>query len=518
MHVIHMFDRSARNFPDALAFSGSGGDITYREAQTLSNRIANAMLQNGMGKGTRFAFISPNNGLAMICMLGAMRANAVWCNINLRDMPDKIVDLLKRGGVELVFYHSMVSKLVPAIRENLENLKEIISIDMPDENGTYLMDWIKDLPDIKPDISYHDDDFGVQGCTGGTTGDPKITLSTHRWFSWFMLCVATSIHMDTPPVCLTVAPITHGGGALAFYTLTQGGTVLMMAKPELGAILKTIQDKKISTIFLPPTLIYELLKHPNVRDYDYSSLKYIISSAAPIASEKICEVMDVFGPVLAQTYGQTETGPVTFMTPEEYQEAILDDTKRHRLASCGRQSIIVESMDIVDEDDNPLPPNERGEIVMRGPAEMYQYLNDQEATARIKRNGWHHTGDIGYRDEDGYFYVVDRKRDMVVSGGFNIFPFEIEQVLLSNAAVQDCAVIGVPDNKWGEAVKAMVVLSPGFNETEEDLLAYCKQKLGGMKTPKSIDFLDKLPRSAVGKILKRVLRQPYWKDYDRQVH
>ena len=518
MHVIQMFDRSARHFPERLAFSGSGGDITYREAQVLSYRIANAILRDGMGKDTRFAFISPNDGLAMISMLGSMRANAVWCNVNLRDTPDRIVDILTRGGVELVFYNSMVSKLVPSIRDKLENLKAVICIDSKDENGVYLKEWIKDAPNIKPDVSYHDDDSGIQGCTGGTTGDPKLALSTHRWFSSFMLALATSMHFDEPPVYLSVAPITHGGGALSLYTLTQGGTVVMMAKPELDSILKTIQEKEISLMFLPPTLTYALLKHPRVRDYDYGTLKYIISSAAPIAPEKISEVMEVFGPVLAQSYGQTETGPLTFMSPEEYQEAIRDPSKHHRLASCGRQSIIVGSLEIVDEDDNPLPPNERGEIVMRGPGEMQEYLNEKHATADIKRNGWHHTGDIGYRDDDGYIYVVDRKRDMVVSGGFNIFPFEIEQVLLGHTAVQDCAVIGVPDDKGGEAVKAVVVLSPGVSATEEELLAYCKQKLGGMKRPKSIDFVDELPRSAVGKILKGSLREKYWRGQERQVH
>jgi acyl-CoA synthetase (AMP-forming)/AMP-acid ligase II len=518
MHVIEMFDRSVRHFPERLAFSGSGGEFTYREAQMLSYRIANAMLRDGMGKDTRFAFLSPNDGLAMLSMLGSMRANAVWCNLNLRDTPDRIVDLLRRGGVELVFYNSVVSELVPLMRDKLENLKGTICLDSRDENGVYLQDWIEATPSSKPDISYHEDDFGMQACTGGTTGEPKLALSTHRWFSSFMLSLATSVHFSQPPVYLSVAPITHGGGAAALYTLTQGGTVVMMAQPDPDSILKAIEEKAISLMFLPPTLTYVLLKHPRVRDYDYGTLKYIISSAAPIASEKISEAIEIFGPVLAQTYGQAETGPLTFMSPQEYQEALRDHSKQDRLASCGRQCITVESLEIVDEDDNPLPANERGEIVMRGPGAMHAYVGDKDATADIQRNGWHHTGDIGYRDDDGYIYVVDRKRDMIVSGGFNIFPFEIEQVLLGHPAVQDCAVIGVPDDKWGEAVKAVVVLSPGVSATEEELLAHCRQELGGMKTPKSVDFSDELPRSAVGKTLKRALREKYWRGQKRQVH
>jgi fatty-acyl-CoA synthase len=221
---------------------------------------------------------------------------------------------------------------------------------------------------------------------------------------------------------------------------------------------------------------------------------------------------------MAQALGQSESGfPITFISPREYQEAVADESKRHRLSSCGKQTIMIDRMEIVDENDKILGPNETGEIVIQGQTTLREYLNDPVATAEIQRNGWQHTGDIGYIDEGGYLYIVDRKRDMVVSGGFNIFPYEIEQVLLGHSAVRECAVIAVPDDKWGEAVKAVVVLNPGRTATNGELQEFCRNKLGGMKTPKSVDFVEDLPRNSSGKILKRVLREKYWEGRDRRV-
>jgi fatty-acyl-CoA synthase len=335
--------------------------------------------------------------------------------------------------------------------------------------------------------------------------------------SWCMLGFSTSMKFDAPPIYLSVAPISHAGGVVSIYALIEGGTSVM-CPPDLDTILEQIPGRKISLMFLPPTLTYMLLAHQKISSYDYSSLRYIISGGAPIAPDKLAEAMRVFGPVMAQALGQTECGfPITFMSPHEYQEAILDPSKRKRLASCGKQTIMISGMEIVDEQDNILGPNETGEIVLRGPTIMREYLNDQIATDQIKKSGWQHTGDVGYIDEEGYLYIIDRKRDMVVSGGFNIFPYEIEQVLLGHPAVRDVAVIGVPDEKWGESVKAVVVLNPGKEITADELKELCRGKLGGMKTPRSIDFVEDLPKNPAGKILKRVLREPYWEGRDRRV-
>jgi acyl-CoA synthetase (AMP-forming)/AMP-acid ligase II len=240
--------------------------------------------------------------------------------------------------------------------------------------------------------------------------------------------------------------------------------------------------------------------------------------AAPFAPEKIVEAVRRLGPIVCQAYGQTECGmPITFMPAHDVADAVADPAKRHRLLSCGQQTHIVEALEIMDEDGRILGPDQQGEIVIRGPTEMQGYLDDEAATVEIKKFGWLHTGDIGRRDADGYFYITDRKRDMIVSGGFNIFPFEVESALMEHPGVQDCAVIGVPDEKWGEAVKAYVQLKPGSTAISDELIAFVKEKIGSMKAPKSVDFIDSLPRSPVGKVLKRDLRTPYWQSRTRAV-
>jgi acyl-CoA synthetase (AMP-forming)/AMP-acid ligase II len=205
------------------------------------------------------------------------------------------------------------------------------------------------------------------------------------------------------------------------------------------------------------------------------------------------------------------------MSPAEMATAVHDPALRHRLVSCGRPTVIVEAMEIMDEDGRLLAAGESGEVVLRGPTMMDCYLDDDAATVEIQKFGWHHTGDIGRRDEDGYFYITDRKRDLIISGGFNIFPFEVESALMKHPAVQDCAVIGVPDDKWGEAVKACVQLKPDAQASADVLIAWCKDQIGSMKAPKSVDFVSNLPRSPVGKVLKRDLRAPYWEGRTRGV-
>ena len=294
-------------------------------------------------------------------------------------------------------------------------------------------------------------------------------------------------------------------------TLAMGGTAVLMTSADQELLLETVEKHRVSFMFLPPTLVYMLMNHPRCAATDFSSLRYLLVGAAPFAIEKIAQAHKAFGPVICQAFGQTESGfPLTFMSPAEITEALASNEHYHRLGSIGRQVTTVGALDILNDEGESLPPGEVGEIVMRGPSAMLRYLNDPDATAEVQQFGWHHTGDLGYMDKDGYFYVSDRKRDLIISGGFNVFPLEIEQVLAGHPAVQDSAVIGVPHEKWGEAVKAVVELAPGAEADEQELIALCKVELGSMKAPKSIDFVAELPRSAVGKVLKRDLRRQYW--------
>ncbi|MEQ8344893.1 MAG: AMP-binding protein [Sneathiellaceae bacterium] len=518
MHVTDMFYLGARHHPERLAFTGEGGDFTYDAARRMANRIAHAARAKGIGIGSRFAVLSPNCGPAMIAQIGAMRAGAAWCNLNLRNTLEGNVDILARGHVDVLFYHSSVSEQLPSFKAGVSSLSHTVCLDAEDANGPSLAQWCADQPDSDPGFTIPVDAFGMQGATGGTTGQPKLTQSDNHWLFMSNMGWAICLHHTAPPVNLAVTPITHAGGMVAMAQWAHGGTSVMMAQVDLEKILQTIQSHRVTTIFLPPTVIYMLLAHPKLKAYDTSSLEYLISAAAPLAPEKIAEAVGALGPVVCQAFGQTEAGfPLTFMSTHETAEAVADPAKRHRLLSCGRQTPVVEAMEVMDEEGRILGPDEVGEIVLRAPSTMKEYLDDPAATAEIKKFGWLHTGDIGYRDGDGYWYITDRKRDMIVSGGFNIFPFEIESVLMSHPAVQDCAVVGVPDEKWGEAVKAVVQLAPGKSADRDELIALCREKLGGMKTPKSIDVWDDLPRSPVGKVLKREIRKAFWEGKGRSV-
>jgi acyl-CoA synthetase (AMP-forming)/AMP-acid ligase II len=259
-----------------------------------------------------------------------------------------------------------------------------------------------------------------------------------------------------------------------------------------------------------------MLAHPKVRDYDYSSLKYFIYAAAPMSADKLRQAIDVFGPVMVQYYGQAEaTLTCTFMSAQDHLEA-LKPGNEHRLLSCGKATPFAK-LAIMDDEGNLLDPNIHGELVMRGSLVMDGYYKNPEATEASRAYGWHHTGDIAYIDDDGFVFIVDRKKDMIITGGFNVFPSEIEQVIWSHPAVQDCAVIGVPDEKWGEAVKAVIETVPGKSINEQEIIALCKQKLGSVKAPKSVEVWETLPRSPVGKVLKKNIRSTFWQDHERAI-
>ncbi len=515
MHAIQLFDRGARQNRDRLAFTGAGGDFTYLQVQKLSNQIANALLALKLTADTRFAIFSPNCSQAMIACLGASRAGFIWCNLNAKNALVDNIDILSRGDCAVLFFHSSVAESIPELLAGVPTIKHLYCVDQQSTNYPDMANWITDYSDNAPDIKYPATDFGFQGATGGTTGKPKLALSSHSWSAMSIVGWSTVLHYEQPAVNLCVTPITHAAGIVCLAHLAMGATNVFMDSPDLDAIFQHIENDKVTTVFLPPTVIYMLLNHPRAKTTDFSSLKYIISMASPLAPEKIIEASKVFGPVIAQAYGQTEAGvPLTFISPAEIEEAIRCPELQHRLSSCGRQTLIVSDLAIVDDNDHPLADGEKGEIVLRGPTMMSEYYNDPAATLEVQTSGWHHTGDIGYLDAAGYLHICDRKRDLIISGGFNIFPFEVEQAIFKHSAVQDCAVIGRADEKWGEAVVAVIQLRQKTDQPqalETDIIAHCKKLLGSMKAPKAVIFMDDLPRSPVGKVLKRVLREQLFK-------
>src|SRR5262249_21325415 len=434
------------------------------------------------------------------------------CNINLRNAASTNVDILARGRCEALFFHSSTAGLVPEFQRGVSTLRFAVCLDKELPGFLSLADLTGEGSDAHVNVRLEPQPIRFQGSTGGTTGAPKVTQGGQAFLTWNAIGFMTELHFDRPPVNLAVAPITHAGGIVAMATLALGGTVVMMPAPDLGKLLEASPRHRVSLLFLPPTVIYMLLGHPRIRDTDLSSLRYLMSAAAPFAVEKIAAAHEIFGPIICQSYGQTESGfPLTFMPKQAVTEAPANPAHGGRLRSVGVPTANVSALEIMDDDGRLLGPGQVGEIVVRGPTVMHRYIDDPAATEAIQQHGWQHTGDLGYRDEDGFVFVSDRKRDLIITGGVNVFPLEGEQGLASHPAGQDCAGIRVPAGEWGEAVKAIVEAVPGKQVGETELVELCRDKLGAVMAPKSVEFIETLPRSAVGKVLKRELRDKYWK-------
>ncbi|MDE3136549.1 MAG: AMP-binding protein, partial [Acidobacteriota bacterium] len=274
---------------------------------------------------------------------------------------------------------------------------------------------------------------------------------------------------------------------------------------------------RVTHLFLPPTAFYMLLAHPDVRKFDYSSLEVFLLAGSPVSPDKLKEGVEIFGPCMCQSYGQTEAPMLLTWLDQRTLAAAASGDHPERLRSCGEPTSAVR-LAVMDDAGRLLPPGQPGEIVARGSLVCAGYYKMPEATAEIRAHGWHHTGDIGYRDEDGYFYIVDRKKDMIITGGFNVYCAEVEAGIMQLPEVRECAVVGVPDEKWGEAIKAIVVLREGASLTEEAVIAHSKEKLGGVKSPKSVEFRPEIPKTPAGKMDKKAIRKQYWAGSDRAVH
>ena len=518
MRIIDFFDKGVSDYPDNLAFVEPGSQYTYCEAATETHRIAAAINGHGYLKGSKIGILAPNCNVAFLTLLGLMRAEGVWLPINPRNSIEVNVDLLHRFEGELLFYHSTYEREALQIKAQVPGIRELVLIDAGEGAATSLDEWSRGYESQRfvggPEC---DGDLLALFPTGGTTGLPKSVMMTHlaieTMFANFW--AAFSYHDNTRH--LVVAPMTHSSGIMGMAHFARGGTNYMMAAADPGGIMQAVQEYGITHFFVPPTVLYMMLALPDVRDYDVSSLQHLLVAAAPVSLEKLKEAVDVFGPVMTECFGQAEApAAITVKAPRDYLDA-NGNIIESRLGSIGRPAAF-NVVAILDDEGIEVPRGERGEICVQGNLVTPGYYNNPQATAEVREFGWHHTGDVGVQDEEGFIRIVDRKKDMIITGGFNVFPNEIEQVLMTHPGVQDCSVIGVPDEKWGEAVKAVIQVKAGTDCDEQSLIQLCKEKLGGVKTPKSFDFTEQLPRSPAGKVLKSELRRDYWQGQGRAVN
>ncbi len=522
MRVIDYFDKGAKIDPHRAAIIAGDLSYTYQEVQELTQRIAAGMYAGGFETGHKVAVYSNNHPLALLCMLGLWRAGGVWIPTNVRNALANNIEYLNFVGAQWLFYHSEFIDNVTEMCDAVPTLKHLVCIDREALDSASLDALIIQGKDV--DIPDWGDPYGnpeqimALWPTGGTTGRSKAVLMDNR--SWAATTEISARHWycdDPPPVCLMVAPITHAAGGIAVMMSNLGATNVIMPGFDPLAVMQHIEKYRVTHLFLPPTAYYAMLAHPQVRDYDYSSLRYFMVSSAPVAADKLKEGLAIFGPCLCQSFGQAESPVILTWQDPATIAAAARGVHPERLHSCGRETYPVQ-VAIMDEKGTLLAPGERGEIVARGSLVTPGYYNNPEATEEIRRYGWHHTGDIGYQDEHGYFYVVDRKKDMIITGGFNVYSVEVETAILAIPAVKECAVIGVPDDKWGEAIKALVVLREEASLEEAEIIAWCRNKIAAVKSPKTVEFRSEIARTPTGKTDKKALRAPYWAGQERAVH
>ena len=517
MRIIDFWEQGVRYYPNNEAFVDSATTFTYAEADRQVHRIAGALIGNGYGAGTRIGVYAPNSNDAWLSLLGLMRAEGVWLPINPRNSIETNIDLADRFGMSVLFYSSQFNEQVCEIAAAVPNLVAFVCIDGEGSVGRTLAEFCAGQPAKHQPGDEQDDELAAIFGTGGTTGKSKGVLMNHTALETFFQNYHAHFSYRERSVHLVVAPMTHSAGIMGCLHFPRGGKNVICRELAPVAIMEDIEKYKVTHLFLPPTVLYMMLAHEKVADFDYSSLQHFMVGAAPTSLEKLKEACRVFGPCMTEAYGQTEApAAITLKAPWDY----IDDDgniNEDRLAGIGRPAIF-NQVRILDNDGQEVPRGEPGEICVKGKLVTLGYLDNPEATAEVHRDGWLWTGDVGVMADDGYIRIVDRSKDMIISGGFNVYPNEVEQVIAENPAVQECAVIGVPDEKWGEAVKGIVLLRPGADVGEAELIAAVKERLGSVKSPKSIDFVTELPKSPVGKVLKTELRKPYWSGQKRAVN
>jgi long-chain acyl-CoA synthetase len=504
----------AARTPDAVALIVGERMITFGELDARSSQAAQAFRAAGVGFGDRVAFIEKNGAEFFEVVFALAKLGAVAVPLNWRLAAPEMQHIIEDAHARVVVAGSEFFSHVERI-ESVGTVETIIAIGYHDR-WTRFEDWIAEYPAEDPGVATTSDDIAFLMYTSGTTGLPKGVMLTNGNYFSKTTGVIDRWRFDDDSVSLVVMPMFHmAGSGWALVGVYQGCRTVVLRDVDPAAILKAIARHRITNMLLVPAVIQMLLAAPGVEDTDFSSVRAIVYGASPITDDVLTKGLDRIGCEFQQVYGLTETtGSVT-------QLDSVDHDPRHRpglLRSCGKPYPWVE-IRIVDDDGDDVPVAAVGEVWTRSAQNMAGYWNNPEATAAtVTADGWLKTGDAGYLDSDGYLFLHDRKKDMIVSGGENVYPTEVENVLMTHPAVDDVAVIGVPDPRWGEAVKAVVVAAPGAAPTEVELIAYARERLGGFKLPKSVEFVDALPRTPSGKILKRTLRDPYWSGVGRLIN
>jgi long-chain acyl-CoA synthetase len=506
----------AKNLSGKVALVQGDRVQTWQELYKRSSQVAQALKAAGVGSQDRVAFLDKNSIEHFEVFYGCSLLNAVSVDVNFRLAPPEVAYIVNDARAKVFVVGPDFVPVLDAIAGDLPHTKKIVVIGGHPTHESY-ESWVSRYQPADPGSDAKKGDVAFQLYSSGTTGRPKGVMLTNENFMGILPTSRDLWAMDEHAINLIAMPLFHIGGS-GWATAGQYNgckSIIVREATDVGGLVKLIGQHRITHAFMVPALLAFTLMVPDIDKADFSSLKLIAYGASPISEQVLAASLKTFKCNFVQVYGLTETtGVVTMLMHEDHD---VDGPKKHLLRSCGKPSMGIE-LKIVNEQGKELPAGEVGEIIIRSEQVMKGYWNMPEETAKAIRNGWFYTGDAGYKDKDGYVYIHDRVKDMIVSGGENVYPAEVENALMKHPAVGDVAVIGIPDDRWGEVPLAIVVRKPNVEVTEDDIVAFGRTQLAGFKTPKKVVWADALPRNPSGKILKKDLRAPYWEGRTRQVN
>jgi acyl-CoA synthetase (AMP-forming)/AMP-acid ligase II len=511
--VGELYDRCVTHYGPQVALKFRQRTCTFEELGENAYRLANAFRALGLEKGDRVAFLMANCPEYVFTEYALTKLGAVRVPLAVLLGSDHHIYMMNHSGSVALVYHEKLAPRVQQMVPHLETVKHFICVS--EDPGTapadhlHLQTLLADSPPEPPRVEVAAQDLCGLYYTGGTTGRPKGVMLSHRAWVNSVLLEMLSLGLGRRETFAYMTPLTHAAGVLLLPVLLREGTALILEEFDPETFLETVEKEDVTATFCVPTMIYMLLDHPGAERHDTSSLRNIVYGAAPIAPDRLKQAINRFGPIFTQLYGQTEAPMMlSVLTRDEH---VISDPEKERqiLSSCGRPTLTTR-MKLLDPQGDEVVPGEVGEIVVRCINMMDGYFEDPETTAGTMREGWLHTGDLACQDAEGFLYIVDRAKDMIISGGFNIYPREVEDVLFEHPVVKEAAVIGVPHEKWGEAVKAIVVLHEGKIATEEELIAFVKERKGKLAAPKSVEFWNSIPLTNLGKVDKKKIREPFW--------
>lgn len=518
--LAYMIERSARYYSEQTALIDEGKLCTFQQVDEMSNAFGRGLTELGVRKGSRVAILLPNCAPYVVIDFALIKGGFVRVPLNTRLSIFEWEYILADSGADTLVYDSKYSDHVKQLCDRVSTIQHAITVG--DEERL-------ESPFLTYERMIHENDkasFSVPTVgedafqilyTSGTTGKPKgaVTNVQSRMASLNNVFVDELV-IFPHDVMLHVASLAHGGGTKILPHFIKGAANILMPKFSVEGFLECVERYKVTTTWLVPTMINMIIEHPRLREYDYSSIKTIIYAAAPMPVATLRKAIDAFGNVFVQVYGLSEApNPDLVLTKSDHLMGLYESPQI--LGSSGREVTNVQ-IRLVDEQGKEVPTGEIGEIIIAGDNIMFEYWNLPEATAETIKDRWLYTGDLARMDHQGFIYIVDRQKDLIISGGYNIYPREIEDILYQHPAVLEAAVIGVPDQIWGESVKACVVLREGHDVTELEIIQYCQYHLASFKKPKSVDLFKELPKSSNGKILKRKLREAYWEGLERMVN